>query len=255
MLEILARSAQILLALGGAYLIALWFVLIVWTYRDVESRSNSVFTQVFSTLLTVLFFIPGVLLYLLLRPKETVDEAFQRSLEEEYLLQDIEDLPLCRSCERAVERDWVLCPHCQTELRKPCHSCGHLVDLSWPVCPHCAAAQQEQALDTGERVVPPPPRYLAAGKRRKGDAELGPGVTTAIPASASTGQPEEASAITPVVRPLDRFKPRRQPADAASATAPKIGAGEELLRALEERESAPPLPAGNTDIPPTAQPR
>ena len=43
MVELLARGAQVLAALGGAYLIALWFVLIVWTYRDIQARSNSVF--------------------------------------------------------------------------------------------------------------------------------------------------------------------------------------------------------------------
>jgi len=252
MLEMLARSAQILVAIGGAYLIALWFVLIVWTYRDAETRSNSVFTQVFSTLLVVLFFIPGVLLYLLLRPKETLDEAFQRSLEEEYLLQDIEDLSLCRSCERAVERDWVLCPHCQTELRRPCASCGELMDLGWPVCPHCAAASQEQRAEPGDKVAPPPPRYIESGRRRKGEQALGTGVAGSLPAEAGISAATTASAVqTQVIRPLDRFKARRQEAETAPVA--KVGAGEELLRALEERDAATPLPpaVGNT-LPPSA---
>ena len=41
-------------------------------------------------MLSAFFFVPGVLLYMMLRPKETLDLTFQRSLEEEYLLQDIE---------------------------------------------------------------------------------------------------------------------------------------------------------------------
>ena len=101
--ETIFQSATVLVALAGAYVVAFWFVLIVWTYRDIESRSASVVTQVFSTLLVVLFFVPGVLLYLILRPKETLDQAFQRSLEEEYLLQDLEELPLCPSCHRYDE--------------------------------------------------------------------------------------------------------------------------------------------------------
>ena len=90
--SIIARALQVLLALGGAYLIATWFVLAVWTYRDIEARSKNVATQIFSTLLSVFFWIPGVLLYMMLRPKETLDEAYQRSLEEEYLLQDLQEL-------------------------------------------------------------------------------------------------------------------------------------------------------------------
>jgi RNA polymerase subunit RPABC4/transcription elongation factor Spt4 len=135
----IARGLQVLLALGGAYLIATWFVLAIWTFRDIESRSRSVITQVFSTLLVVLFWVPGWLLYRLLRPKETLDEAYQRSLEEEYLLQDLQELPLCQSCNHFVDDEWRLCPHCNTQLREDCSNCGRLIDLKWDICPYCAA--------------------------------------------------------------------------------------------------------------------
>jgi RNA polymerase subunit RPABC4/transcription elongation factor Spt4 len=138
----IARALQVLLALGGAYLIATWFVLIVWTFRDIESRSKNVVTQVFSTLLSVFFWIPGVLLYMILRPKETLDEAYQRSLEEEYLLQDLQELPLCPTCSHFVHDDWQLCPHCNTQLKEPCHNCGKLVDLRWDICPYCGEEQE-----------------------------------------------------------------------------------------------------------------
>ncbi|HEX5992540.1 MAG TPA: zinc ribbon domain-containing protein [Thermomicrobiales bacterium] len=138
MIETAARGVQFFLAIGIAYLIALWFALVAWTFRDIESRSRSVFTQVFSTLLVVLFFVPGLLLYLILRPKETLDQAFQRALEEEYLLQDLDDLPLCPGCQRTVDTEFVLCPHCQTALRGPCPACSRLIDLRWNVCPYCS---------------------------------------------------------------------------------------------------------------------
>ena len=134
---LIARGLQILVALGGAYLVATWFVLAVWTFRDIESRSRSVVTQVFSTLLVVLFWVPGWLLYRLLRPKETLDEAYQRSLEEEYLLNDLQELPLCPSCNHFVDDEWRLCPHCNTQLREDCSNCGRLIDLKWDVCPYC----------------------------------------------------------------------------------------------------------------------
>jgi RNA polymerase subunit RPABC4/transcription elongation factor Spt4 len=136
---IIARGFQLLLALTGAYTIALWFALIVWTFRDIESRSRSVVAQIFSTLLVVLFFIPGALIYFLLRPKETLDDTFGRALEEEYLLQDLEDLSLCPNCHRPVQDDFVACPHCFTELRHTCHSCNRLVDVSWSICAYCTA--------------------------------------------------------------------------------------------------------------------
>lgn len=193
----LARGAQLLLALGGAYLIALWFVLVVWTYRDIESRSKNVITQIFSTLLVVLFWIPGVLLYMILRPKETLDSTFQRSLEEEYLLQDLEELPLCPSCERYVHDDFVLCPHCHSKLRDNCHSCGRLVDLTWTVCPYCAADQGKEAVAASiTKVSEPEPRYLAPKKR-----PAGPELPTGIRPSAAAIGPAPRRMITPGERP------------------------------------------------------
>ena len=147
MIETAARGAQFLLAIGIAYVLAVWFAVVAWTFRDIESRSRSVFTQVFSTLLVVLFFIPGLLLYLILRPKETLDQAFQRALEEEYLLQDLDDLPLCQGCQRAVDPEFVICPHCQTRLRGPCPGCTRLIDLRWSVCPYCAVPVDRASLD------------------------------------------------------------------------------------------------------------
>ncbi|HEX7071487.1 MAG TPA: zinc ribbon domain-containing protein, partial [Rhodothermales bacterium] len=134
---LLARAVQLLVALGGAYLLALWFALVVWTFQDIQRRSRSVIAQIFSTLVVVLFFIPGVLIYLILRPQDTLDETFQRSLEEEYLLQDLEELALCPSCQRYVQDDFAFCPFCRVELRQPCVSCERLVDLRWQICPYC----------------------------------------------------------------------------------------------------------------------
>jgi RNA polymerase subunit RPABC4/transcription elongation factor Spt4 len=133
----IARTLQVLIALSGAYLAALWVVLIVWTYRDAESRSRNVVTQVFSTMLAALFFVPGVLLYMMLRPKETLDSTFQRSLEEEYLLQDIEANVACPQCNRAISDEYVVCPHCHTKLKEACASCGRDVDVRWSLCPYC----------------------------------------------------------------------------------------------------------------------
>ena len=152
--EIIARAFQVLLALTGAYTVALWFALIVWTFRDIESRSRSVIAQIFSTLVVVLFFLPGVLIYLILRPKETLDDAFGRSLEEEYLLQDLEDLNLCATCRRPVREDFVVCPHCYTELRRDCPVCAQLVDLEWALCPYCTADLTQEPAEGDEQEAP-----------------------------------------------------------------------------------------------------
>lgn len=231
MYEVLARGAQLLLALAGAYVVALWFVLVVWTFRDIEARSRSVVTQIAATLLAVLFFAPGVLLYLILRPKETLDGTFQRSLEEEYLLQDLEELPLCQRCHRYVEDDFVLCPHCHAQLREPCPSCARLVDLRWALCPYCAAVQVAKTATTVEPVEVPAARWAAPTARRRrivrperpaASAAVAPDVSPAAPDGIADGPADRwpaalASPLTlmpgvrHLIRPTDRFRARDQP--------------------------------------------
>ncbi len=198
---IIARGLQILLALGGAYLLALWLVLIIWTFRDIESRSKSVVTQVVSTLLVVLFYVPGFLLYWLLRPKDTLDEAYQRSLEEEYLYQDLQELPLCPNCQHYVEDDYQICPHCNTQLKEPCHACARLVDLQWSVCPYCAAPQHRH--DTGSEEVEDIPQT------RSDDDWIDPasiierlkaGQPRELPARTADGADDDTTVVTTVER-------------------------------------------------------
>jgi RNA polymerase subunit RPABC4/transcription elongation factor Spt4 len=193
---VIARSLQVLITLSGAYLLALWFVLVVWTYRDIESRSKNVITQVFSTLLVVLFFIPGIVLYLMLRPRETLDATFQRSLEEEYLLQDLEELPLCPSCQRYVEDDFRICPHCRTALRETCGGCGRLVDVRWPICPYCGSEEGVNA-PTPQLEVHEPRWVEPAAAAIEGAA---PAPAVAAPAAAAIAPPAAAPAPAAAAR-------------------------------------------------------
>jgi hypothetical protein len=128
---------RLLLACSGAYLVAFWLSLIIWTFRDISARTRDVIAIGLSTLLVAVFTIPGCLLYLLLRPKQTLTESYERSLEEEYLLADIEDAEICPACKRRVERDFVFCPHCRTKLRRDCENCGTPMNLRWVACPTC----------------------------------------------------------------------------------------------------------------------
>ena len=75
---------QLFVACAGAYLVALWLSLIIWTFRDMQGRTRDVISMALSTLLVGVFTFPGLLLYLILRPKETLSESYERSLEEEY---------------------------------------------------------------------------------------------------------------------------------------------------------------------------
>ena len=132
-------SNLILVAVGfaAAFVTALWLSLLIWTYRDIRSRTRDSFARILAVLAAAVLFLPGMLVYLILRPARTLEEEFEQTLEEEALLQSIEDNALCPGCGRRVREDWVACPNCHTRLRKPCHQCGRLMELAWNLCPYC----------------------------------------------------------------------------------------------------------------------
>ncbi len=133
----LSNFLLVLTAFGGAFLAALWIALVIWTYRDIRARARDPLVQILSALLVAVLNLPGVLVYLILRPARTLEEEYQHTLEEESLLQALEELPLCPGCERRVKDDWQVCPNCHTKLKKECHHCGKLMELPWNICPYC----------------------------------------------------------------------------------------------------------------------
>lgn len=144
-LEQLSQVLEVAALFLGAFIAAFWISLVVWAFRDIRSRTHDIFFQLLSTLLVLVFNILGLLLYLILRPRETLAERYERVLAEEALLQDIEERPVCPSCGVRVESDYLLCPACHTQLKRPCDRCGRLNELTWGVCPYCGQAQAPAA--------------------------------------------------------------------------------------------------------------
>lgn len=133
--------ATILVIYSVVILTAFWLAMIIWVYRDMRSRSRDILAQLGMTLMVALLMLPGLLIYLFLRPRETLGEAYERSLEEEALLQEIEEKPTCPGCGQRIEENWQACPQCFTRLKKPCSHCHQMLELPWQLCPYCATPQ------------------------------------------------------------------------------------------------------------------
>jgi len=148
-----------LAAWGGAFLAALWLSLVLWTYRDIRSRARDPLARILAVLVVAVLFLPGIVIYLILRPARTLEEDYQHTLEEEALLQSIEESSLCPGCSRRIKDNWLVCPNCHTKLRKACHQCGKLMDLPWNLCPYCATPvpgmrRENLTLDEALRPIP-----------------------------------------------------------------------------------------------------
>jgi hypothetical protein len=93
--------------------------------------------QILAALVVAVLNLPGVVIYLILRPRLTLNEVYQHTLEEEALLTQIEARSTCPGCGAPTDSNWQVCPNCHTRLQKPCAHCGALMHLPWQLCPHC----------------------------------------------------------------------------------------------------------------------
>jgi RNA polymerase subunit RPABC4/transcription elongation factor Spt4 len=138
----------------GAYLFALYLGMVVWTFRDIRSRSRDALAVILATLLVALFTLPGLLVYMLLRPHATLAEQHERNLAEEAILQDLEERRICPGCQRRIEADYLLCPDCHYQLRLRCSSCDRLLNPSWDICPYCGVYRDMGAYAASDQARP-----------------------------------------------------------------------------------------------------
>jgi hypothetical protein len=146
-LESIPFYLTILSTVCGGLTVALIGGMAIWTFRDIRARSRDVLAQILATLLVIALPIIGLVVYLMLRPRETLADAYERSLEQEALLQAIEEPEVCPGCGQRVKGDYLYCPSCHTRLKSECPQCGRPLHPRWSLCPYCGASVARQALE------------------------------------------------------------------------------------------------------------
>ena len=126
---------------------ALWGGMALWTFRDIRARSRDILAQLLATLLVMALPVIGLVVYMMLRPRETLSDAYERSLEQEALLQAIEEPEVCPGCGQRVKSDYLHCPACHTRLKRACPACGRPLHLRWSLCPYCSTSVVPQAVE------------------------------------------------------------------------------------------------------------
>ncbi|HKF39210.1 MAG TPA: zinc ribbon domain-containing protein [Ktedonobacteraceae bacterium] len=137
-LDTLSKALGVVIGFLVAFLVIFWISLIIWTFRDIRSRSQDFLVQILSTLLVAVFFIGGLFIYMILRPRQTLAEIYERQLEEESLLAEMTERQTCNNCHARIESDFQICPSCGQKLKRPCPKCERLLELRWAFCPYCA---------------------------------------------------------------------------------------------------------------------
>jgi len=137
-----------------AYFFVIWIAIIIWVVKDISNRTNSIFLQILSILIVVLFTPLGVFLYLLIRPGRTIFEKYYEEIEENLdILADmvekrsggsIIEETNCPHCEYVIQTDFIVCPNCKEKLRCECKSCHKEIRENWSICPYCGEKQKDK---------------------------------------------------------------------------------------------------------------
>jgi hypothetical protein len=192
-IESTAKLAGLVVA---SYVLVLWLSALVWVYRDVRSRTNDQTSQVIAVLLVALFSVPGLIVYLVIRPQAPLADSYERSLESEAILHELQlAATSCHNCRRPIEDDYVVCPYCRSVLREPCRSCSRPVRTTWSACPYCAVERTPQRQLAGS--LRPAHERDQAYAPQSPTAPLQPPPRRVDPAAYSNGAPAPAPAAAP----------------------------------------------------------
>ncbi len=123
-------------------LVVLWVALIFWTYADARRRIEDPMLVGCATLASVFPFV-GTIVYAIVRPPEFLDESRERELELAVLERELRSsIVLCPNCRNLVEKEFLICPVCNWDLKKPCINCERPLNMEWEICPYCTTDQR-----------------------------------------------------------------------------------------------------------------
>ena len=126
---------SVLKVLLVVFIVLMWLALGIWVYRDAGRRNAAPGYPRLMAAIGLLIPYFGPLLYMAVRPAETISEQRDRQLETRSL--EREAAMQCPDCGFPTEHRYLACPSCMRKLKHPCDHCGEPINPQWSVCPYC----------------------------------------------------------------------------------------------------------------------
>ncbi len=141
------------------FVVVFWLALAYWVYKDARRRIEDPWLVTMSAVLGLIPPFLGVLVYMLFRPPEYLDDVRERELEIKAMEERLARRGLfCPVCRAEVEATYLVCPVCTTKLKQSCSSCKAPLEALWQICPYCETpVVSPLPLELGPPQVLPPP--------------------------------------------------------------------------------------------------
>jgi len=71
---------SLIISIVASYLLLMWFVVCIWVFFDAKKRYESITSHLFFFLFVLLFGIPALIFYIMIRPEHTLEEDYYMNL-------------------------------------------------------------------------------------------------------------------------------------------------------------------------------
>ncbi len=105
-------------------------------YVVIDSRRRGVQQSWVWGIIAIIPFV-GLIAYLVLRPSSMLADREEQELDMALRERQLAQYGSCPQCGTPIEKDFVVCPVCNTQVRNVCPSCHKPLDAHWKVCPYC----------------------------------------------------------------------------------------------------------------------
>lgn len=128
----------LVMRLMGLLFMGFWLIVVWWVWVDSGERSKSVLFRLICLVIALLPIL-GLIIYLIVRPKSTLEEIYWADQERRYLKFETLELGDCHKCGYQLQPGFIACPNCGLSLKNKCESCGAYLNKEWKTCPYCSA--------------------------------------------------------------------------------------------------------------------
>lgn len=129
-------SPQLMFAMYGfiAFVVALYLLSVVYVFIDAKRRGVQAFWA-----WGLFAFVPfvGLMAYIVMRPASYVADREEQELDMALRERQLAQYGSCPNCGTTIEKDFIVCPVCNTQVRNVCPTCKRPLEAHWKVCPFC----------------------------------------------------------------------------------------------------------------------
>ena len=117
-----------------AFVVVLYVISVLYVFIDARRR---IATAWWAWGIVALVPFAGLIAYLALRPNAYLSDREEQELDMALRERQLAAYGTCPKCGSPIEKDFVVCPVCNTQVRNVCPSCHKPLEAHWKVCPYC----------------------------------------------------------------------------------------------------------------------